>query len=356
MFRALGLSISLSFLFCLNTGAQPTGTITGTVTDDSSAVVPNANITITNKATGFSRATATSAEGYFSAPALSSGEYEVKAEVSGFRTVVRPATVQAGESTQVNISLTLGQTQEIVTVEGATAQINYENHEISSVIQRSSIEDLPSNGRQYAQLAALSPGVTVTPGSTAQFNTLFNVSVLGAGNRTVFTIDGGNVSDNIDTGGGNSSINFSQDTVQEFQLSSVNFDLATPISSGGAINVVTRSGSNNWHGAGYFYFRDHNMAAYPALQRNPLDPNPFFARRNPGGTFSGPLKKDKLFFFFNYEYYNQVQALTVQGSVPSLAALQGTFNSPYVGKQLSARFDYHISDKHTLFVRYSHDG
>ncbi len=209
--------------------------------------------------------------------------------------------------------MTLGQTQEIVTVEGATAQINYENHEISSVIQRSSIEDLPSNGRQYAQLAALSPGVTVTPGSTAQFNTLFNVSVLGAGNRTVFTIDGGNVSDNIDTGGGNSSMNLSQDTVQEFQLSSVNFDLATPISSGGAINVVTRSGSNNWHGAGYFYFRDHNMAAYPALQRNPLDPNPFFARRNPGGTFSGPLKKDKLFFFFNYEYYNQVQGANRPG-------------------------------------------
>ncbi len=80
MFRALGVSISLSFLFCLNTGAQPTGTITGAVIDESSAVVPNANITITNKATGFSRATATSAEGYFSAPALSSGEYEVKAE------------------------------------------------------------------------------------------------------------------------------------------------------------------------------------------------------------------------------------------------------------------------------------
>ena len=356
MSRVLTASVLLSFLFCLSSVAQPTGTITGTVVDESGAVVPNANVTITNKATGFSRAVPTNAEGYFSAPALPSGEYEVKTEVSGFRTVVRPATVQAGESTQVNISLTLGQTQEVVTVEGATAQINYENHEISTVIQRSSIEDLPSNGRQYAQLAALSPGVTVTPGSTAQFNTLFNVSVLGAGNRTVFTIDGGNVSDNIDTAGGNSSMNFSQDTVQEFQLSSVNFDLATPISSGGAINVVTRSGSNNWHGAGYFYFRDHNIAAYPALQRNALDPNPFFARRNPGGTFSGPLKKDKLFFFFNYEYYNQVQALTVQGSVPSVQPLNGIFNSPYIAKQITARFDYRINDKNTLFVRYSHDG
>jgi hypothetical protein len=356
MSRAITASVLLSLLFCLGSVAQPTGTITGTVADESGAVIPNATITIFDKATGLSRSVKTNAEGYFSAVALPAGDYDVKAEVAGFHTLARTATVQAGETTQVNMPMTLGQTQEVVNVQAATAQIDYENHEIQGVIQHSTIEDLPSNGRQYAQLAALMPGVTVTPGSTAQFNTLFNVSILGAGNRTVFTIDGGNVSDNIDTAGGNSSMNFSQDTVQEFQLSSVNFDLATPIASGGAINVVTRSGSNDWHGAGYFFFRDHNTAAYPALERNPLDPTPFFARRNPGATFSGPLKKDKLFFFFNYEYYNQVQALTVQGSVPSLTALQGTFNSPYVGKQISARFDYHLSEKQTLFVRYSHDG
>jgi hypothetical protein len=191
MLRPVAVSILLTLLFSFTSVAQPNGTIAGAVTDESGAVVPNASITITNRATRFSRMVATNAEGYFSAPALPAGEYDVKAEVAGFRTLVNRTTVQAGETTQVNMSLTLGQAQEVVIVEGSTSQINYENHEISSVIQRSSIQDLPSNGRQYMQLAALSPGVTVTPGSTAQFNTLFNVSVLGAGNRTVFTVDGG---------------------------------------------------------------------------------------------------------------------------------------------------------------------
>jgi hypothetical protein len=357
MYRVISVCVLLLFAFCLGAFAQaPTGIITGVVTDESGSVIPNVAVTITQKATGFTRAATTNAEGLFSAPALNPGEYEVRAEVTGFRTLQRDATLLAGSTLTVNLPMTLGGTKDVVTVEGAASQINYDSHAVQGVIERNDITDLPSNGRQYAQLAALEPGVTVTPGSTAQFNTLFTVSVLGAGNRTAFSVDGGNVSDNIDTGGGISSMNFSQETVQEFQLSSVNFDLSTPISAGGAINVVTRSGSNDFHGSAYFYYRDHNMAAYPALERSPLDPNPFFARKNPGASLSGPIKKDKLFFFFNYEYLTQVQALTVQGNQPSLALLAGTFSSPYVDKQISFRMDYRINDKNNLFLRYSHDG
>lgn len=337
-------------------GQAPTGIITGAVTDASGAVVPNLRITITNKSTDFTRTVVTGPEGLYSVPALPAGNYEVRAEAAGFQTVVRDATVQAGSTTTVDLPMSVGESKSIVTVEAATAAISYDSHAVEGVIQQSDITDLPLNGRQYMQLAALQPGVVVTAGSTAQFNTLFNVSILGAGNRTVFTIDGGNVSDNIDTAGGNSSMNFSQETVQEFQISSVNFDLSTPIASGGAINVVTRSGTNDLHGSAYFYFRDHNMAAYPALQRSALDPNPFFARRNPGASLGGPIKKDKLFFFFNFEYMNQVQALTVQGNVPSLAPLAGIFSSPYVGKQITGRMDYQINAKNSLFIRYSHDG
>src|SRR5205807_8275874 len=133
---------------------------------------------------------------------LPAGDYEVRAEVKGFKTSVRPATVQAGESTQVNMPMSLGEAQQVVTVEAATAQINYESHNIQGVINRSAIQDLPLNGRSYLQLAQLEPGVTVASGTVAQFNVLFTVSVLGAGNRTAVTIDGGNVSDNIDVGGG----------------------------------------------------------------------------------------------------------------------------------------------------------
>jgi hypothetical protein len=190
----------------------------------------------------------------------------------------------------------------------------------------------------------------------AQFNVLFTVSVLGAGNRTAVTIDGGNISDNIDVGGGMSSMNFSQEMVQEFQISEVNFDISTPIAAGGAINVVTRSGSNDWHGSGYFFFRDHNMAAYPSLKRIPGITDPFFARRNPGTSFSGPLLKDKLFFFFNFEYMNQVQALAIQTTGPAFFPLQSTYGSPYHSKQISGRLDYHLNSKQNIFLRYSHDG
>ena len=334
----------------------PTGIITGAVTDESGAVIPNATITITNKAIGGARVVTTNAEGLYSAPALSAGEYEVRAELTGFRTLVRNATVEAGSTTTVNLPMQVGGTKEVVNVEAATAQINYDSHSVQGVIQRDSIEDLPLNGRSYMQLATLEPGVTIANGSTAQFNALFTVSILGAGNRTLFTIDGGNVSDNIDTGGGISSMNFSQEVVQEFQISTVNFDLSTAVTAGGAINVVTRTGSNQFHGSGYFYFRDHNMAAYPALKRSSLFPDPFFARRNPGFWLGGPIVKDKLFFFFNYEHTNQVQAIPVQGNVPSLSALSGIYGSPYVGTLISARFDYHLSSKHTIFTRYSHDG
>jgi hypothetical protein len=337
-------------------GQAPTGNILGTVTDESGAVIPNATLTITNKATGVARSVTTSAEGTFSAPALPAGQYELRAEVQGFKTVVRAAEVEIGRSTTVNVPLSIGTSKEVVTVEAATAQINYENHEIQGVVGRDTIDDLPANGRSFMQLATLEPGVTIAAGSTAQFNTLFTVSVLGGGNRTVFTMDGGNISDNIDVGGGISSMNFSMDTVQEFQISTVNFDLATGIAAGGAINVVTRSGSNDFHGSGLFFYRDHNMAAYPGLARNPLDENPYFVRKNPGASIGGPVKKDKLFFFFNYEYLNQVQAITVQNTAPAFQALQGTYGSPYVSKQITFRMDYHLSAKHNLFARYSHDG
>ena len=117
-------------------------------------------------------------------------------------------------------------------------------------------------------------------------------------------------------------MNFSNEIVQEFQVAQVNFDLGTGIAVSGAINVVTRSGGNDFHGSGYFFYRDHNMAAYPGLARSRLDPNPFFARRNPGMYIGGPIKKDKAFFFFNYEYTNQVQAIQVQPDLPSIAVLE----------------------------------
>ncbi len=357
MSRVISLCVLLALMTCLVAFAQaPTGIITGVVTDETGAVIPNVTVTITNKTIGGARTATTNAEGLFSAPALLAGDYEVRAESPGFRTLQRDATVQAGVTTTVNLPMSLGEAKSVVTVEAATAQVNYESHTIQGVVGRQDIQELPLNGRSYLQLAQLEPGVTIGTGTPGQFNALFTVSVLGAGNRTVITLDGGNVSDNVTTAGGISSMNFSQEVVQEFQLSEVNFDLSTPVAAGGAINVVTRSGSNDFHGSGLFFFRDHNMAAYPNLIRSTADPNPFFVRRNPGGWIGGPVIKNKLFFFFDYEYQNQVQALATQTTSPFLSPLTGTYGSPYAGKTLSARFDYHLSTKNTLFLRYSHDG
>jgi hypothetical protein len=338
---------------------SPTGIIQGTVTDASGAVVPNASVTITNKATGIARDVRANAAGLYGAPALNAGDYEIKVVVTGFKSVVQNATVTAGGDVQVNVTLSLGNQSDVVTVEAAASAINYESNTIQGDIQRETIQDLPLNGRSFVQLASLEPGVTIGTGSVAQFNTLFTVSVLGSGNRTVFTIDGGNISDNIDTAGGIPSMNFSQDMVQEFQLSSNNFDLSTPVSAGGAINIVSRSGSNDFHGSAYFFYRDHNIAAYPNLAR-PSQANqpqsPFFARRNPGIWVGGPIKKDKLFFFANFENFNQAAAIGVFSTAASSQLLQGDFTSPYHGKQLSLRLDYHLNEKNNIFLRYSHDG
>ncbi|MFN7947385.1 MAG: carboxypeptidase regulatory-like domain-containing protein [Blastocatellia bacterium] len=332
----------------------PVGTISGTVNDESGAIIANAAITIRNKATGAERRLTSGADGAFSAAALPAGDYEVEAQVTGFRTLKRDVTVSTGTITNVEMQMKVGQTTEIVTVEGsATSQINYESHSIDGVITRQKIQELPLNGRSFLQLAFLEPGVTASPGTTSQYNSLFSVSVLGgSSDKTAITVDGGNVRNSIE---GNTGMNFSQEVVQEFQLSSSNFDLSTGITSVGSVNIVTRTGTNQFHGSGYFFFRDHNMAAYPALNRNPANPDPFFARRNPGVWVGGPIIRDRLFFFTNYEYSNQASVVTYQPNYAPASSLAGNFGSPYRGHLFSTRIDWKATEKHSAFLRYSHD-
>jgi len=345
----------LAALGSLLLAQAPTGTVAGTVTDESGAVIANAKITITNRATDFARTVVSNAEGLYSAPALLPGDYEVRCEMPGFRVLVSNATVQAGSTATVDLKMAVGTNKEIISVEGTAAQLDYDRNTVDGVITRQQIQGLPLNGRSFLNLAMLEPGVSVSTASTSQYNTQFSVSILGGDSgRTAYTVDGGNINDSIESTG--PGMNFSQEIVQEFQLSSVNFDLSTNITAVGAVNIVTRSGGNDFHGSGYFYFRDHNMAAYPALQRNPFNPDPFFARRNPGFWLGGPIVKDKLFFFFNYEHQSQSSAVTVQPNLPSMSALAGIYSSPYHGETLSARFDYRLNSRHSLFARYSHDG
>ncbi len=353
--RLLFTMLFVTVVAPLSHAQVPTGGLAGAITDASGAVVPNAAVTLTNKETGATRVVETNSEGFYSAPSLPAGEYEVKVVAKGFSAFLRLATVLTGSTTTVNVSLQVGQTTEIITVTGATATaINYESNTVQGVVTRQQIDNLPLNGRSFLSLAQLEPGVTVQLGNPAQFNAQFNVSVLGGpASHTAITVDGGNVRNPVEGGTGQ---NFSQEVVQEFQLSSTNFDLSTGITAFGAINIVTRGGSNDFHGAGYFYFRDHNMAAYPSLGRTSITNDPFFARRQGGFVFSGPVKRDKLHFFFNLEYTNQFGVYVAQPDLPSVARFATIAPAPYTGKQLSGRVDYRYNDKHSLFIRYSHDG
>lgn len=351
----IALGILLSVLIAPVLWAQaPVGTISGTITDASGAVIKDASITVRNKDTGAERKVKSSEDGTFSAPALAAGPYEVTAQVNGFRTLLREVVVAVGTVATVDMSLEVGQTTEIVTVEAAgAAQINYESNSIDGVITRQKIQELPLNGRSFLQLAFLEPGVTASPGTTSQYNSLFTVSILGGeSSKTAITVDGGNVRNSIE---GNTGMNFSQEVVQEFQLSANNFDLSTGITSVGGVNIVTRTGGNEFHGSGYFFFRDHNMAAYPALNRNRLSSDPFFARRNPGIWVGGPIIKDRLHFFTNYEYTNQTSIVAVQPNLESASGLTGNFSSPYYGHLFSTRIDWNVTDRHHAFLRYSHD-
>ena len=331
------------------------GSILGSVTDSSGAAIPSANVTVTNKATGVPRSLTTNAQGLYSAPALQAGDYELRVEMQGFKTEVRSAQVLAGTDTTINVALTLGETREVVTVEALAAQVNYENHTVAGVIERKTIQDLPLNGRNALQLASLEPGVTVAPGSQSNFNSMQYITVNGTydGLGPRLTLDGAVINDEVE--GGN-SMNFSQEIVQEFQLAQLNYDVSTGVGASGSVNIVTRSGSNDFHGSAFYYYRDHNTAAYPGLKRVALALDPFFQRKNPGFWVGGPVVKNKLFFFGSYEHLSQTSAIADVNDLASLQPLNGVYPSPLHFNWVNVRFDYHLSDKHNLFFRYTHDG
>ena len=354
--RRLGVGLAFAFIFCASLplmAQAPTGTIAGTVSDQSSAVLPKATVTVSNKATGATRVVQTAPDGSFSVASLTPGPYDVLIEMSGFQPTVTPVEVATGATTTVRITLQVSNRTEAVTVTGAAALIDLDSNRVQGLVQRQQIENLPLNGRSFLNLAQLQPGVTVNLGNPAQFNAQFNVSVLGGpASRTAITVDGGNVRNPVEGGTGQ---NFSQEVVQEFQISTANFDLSTGITAFGAINVVTRSGSNDLRGAAYGYYRDQSMAAYPSLARTPLTDNPDFSRGQTGFVVGGPIRKDKVHFFGSYEYTDQNGVYIVQPDLQSVSEFGTLAPAPYKGHQVSGRVDVRMNDRHSLFARYSHD-
>ena len=365
--------IVLATAITVQVNAQATnGSVRGTISDETGAILPKATIHIKHVATNVQRTISARADGSYTADNLQPGDYELRVEASGFKKELMPVTILTGANIEVNFSLTVGSSTETVVVTAAGAQLNTSDYKVDGVITRDRIENLPLNGRSFLSLASLEPGVDVqfdaNPGAGG-VNNYFRVSIAGSTSTlTRISVDGANVNDRI-TGG--TAQNFSQETVQEFQISTFNFDLSVGNTSSGAVNVVSRTGGNEFHGSGFFFFRDHNIAAYPALKR-PNDPSafnpaynnpelraglvdPFFARRNMGVNVGGPIKKDRLFFFTNYEYTNQVGAQTISFTNPLFAGFSHVGNLPFRGKLFNARVDYKLNNKHSAYLRYSQD-
>ena len=333
---------------------SPTGSVAGVVRDSSGAAVAGAQVKAVSMATRLARTTATPEQGDYSFPALFSGDYEVTVEASGFRRMLRRATVEAGVTTTVHFDLNVGDVKEAVTVYGAIPQMHYDSHAVGGLVRHEQIENLPLNGRNFLELAKLEPGVL--PPSRTNGNRML-VPVLGAPGVNVggarFTVDGGSITS---VGVGGSQMSLSQEAVQEFQVSTVNFDLSTGIASAGGINVITRSGGNDLHGAAFYFFRDHKLAAYPALERDPANPDPFFQRRQFGFALGGPIRRDRVFFFGNWEHNEQRGVIDTNLAGPDFAHFSRITPSPLTGNLLSIRLDGRISNTHTAFIRYSHDG
>ena len=334
---------------------NPTGSIRGVITDQHGAVIQNATVTVTNKATGDSRKINAGSDGIYAVENLLPGEYDVKVEAQGFATQnITSLIVQTGSTSTGDAVLRAGAVGEVVDVVAEAPIIDKQNYKIDGVVTRQKIDALPLNGRNFLQLALLEPGVGVSVSAPGNANSLFNVSIGGADSAlTRITVDGGSVLDPV-TGG--AAQNFSTESIQEFQISTFNFDLSTGVTSVGAVNIITRTGTNAFHGNAFLFFRDKSFAALPTFFRpaGVFDPN--FRRYQDGGSFGGPIKKDRAFFFANFEKLNQTSAIsTFITGPPVLSAFNTSFTSPYTGYLLNVRGDFKISDKNNVFGRFSRD-
>jgi hypothetical protein len=358
-------TLAMILLSLAATGAAQTSTtggVEGSVTDPQGAVVLNANVTVTNKDTKATRTVQTDSEGKYRVDQLQPGTYEVRVAGANFKTTVNQnVIVEVGRITPLDAKLEVGGASEEVTVTGGgEAQIDRTENTVSGSVGTVQIQNLPLNGRNFLDLAQLQPGVeTVAGGSFDPTKANYTgISIAGqAGRSTQITVDGGSVVDNIV---GTTTQNFSQEIVQEFQLGISNYDLSTGASATGSVNVVSKSGTNDYHGNAYIYWRDDRFAAFPGLSRLdaangiPLvaraDRAPF-DREQYGGTIGGPIKRDKLFFFFNYEQNNQdAVALHVTSVAPSFS---GFTPNPFDERLLTTKVDWNINNSNQLFTRYS---
>ncbi len=332
--------VALTAIICAPVRAQVIyGAIVGTVTDASGGAVPGADVKVTSLGTNEVRTGSTSAAGTYSFPNLPPGQYRVEVQQTGFKQFVRSSVeVQVDVTSRLDFTLQIGDVSQSVEVTGEVPLIQTDSASLGKVVPQAAIQSIPLSGRNINNLLTLVPGVVAQGGTYgnavsnqaqgARTNAIgFGNYAIGGGfgNQSQFYVDG--VPSNAPANNLNSYVP-AQDVVEEFKVVTNNVPAEYGNYAGGVINLTTKSGSNAFHGSGYEYFRNRHLNANDYFANRSGTDRPHLVQNQFGGTFGGPVRKDKTFFFFGYEREEIHSATFVQSTVPTAAMLAGDFSAP----------------------------
>ena len=331
-----------------------TATLSGRVLDPNGAVIRGATVTATQKATGVKRETTTNDEGIFVIPNLAAGEYEVKVQASNFATRTVPVALRIGQIESLITTLSVASLrvdQDMIISDRLTA-VNTESSVVDGIVGHREIESLPLNGRNFLELALLIPGNSPAPNfDPTKTNTVVISSAGQLGRGGNVTVDGAD--DNDDVVGG-AVQNISQEAVQEFQVATNRFSAQLGRSGSSVVNIVTKSGTNEFHGSGSFYFRHKSLQGLPATFDRTFGQAPPFHREQYAFALGGPIKRDKAWFFGSIEYRNQKGAVLVGArNLATRSIVRGFADAPLHDTLSTERFDWHPSNQDHVTVRYS---
>ncbi|HEY3138917.1 MAG TPA: TonB-dependent receptor [Blastocatellia bacterium] len=368
LLRGVAAFLLLNALLIISAAAQvTTGDITGRVMDPQGNVVAGATITARNTATGFSRSTTTNDSGDYTIAQLPPGKYEVTVEAKGFsRALQKDFEVSVGTRPTLNFDLRAGGVAETVEVQGGAPLIETTKSEIAGVVTPTEVQNLPLLNRTFANLSVIMPEArpvgTFDPTKTRVGNFASNG---GDGRQLDVNVDGGDDKDNVV---GSLLQNFAYEGIQEFQVLQHRWTAESGRAVGAVVNVVTKSGSNNFHGSGFANFRSQSLRRLDFFEKQDEKAaekagqkfsKPDFSRQEFGGSFGGRIVKDKLFFFGAYERFRERQNLLIPDPlVAEIAAIPGvtavsTIPTPYDDHLLSTRVDHRLNSKQAMFYRYA---
>src|SRR5437870_348608 len=354
MTRTFIRAVTVLLLSCgVAYGQQTTGTVTGRVVDQQGAAVPGATVTAKSPSTGFTRTEISDAEGIYRLAALPVGAYEVTAELQGFQTVSKKdVDVNVGQIVAIDFPMKVAALAETVNVTGATPLIETTSSAVGGLVDVKRIETIPLNGRQFANLAATIPGVGLAFHTDPTKSTQFSPQINGGNGRNInYQIDGGD--NNDDTVGGLLQL-FPLEAIEQFNFQTQRFKAEYGRSNGGVLNVVTKSGTNTPAGSFFEFFRDKSMNAQTETEKLAAIEKQDYRRNQFGGSFGGPILKDKAHFFFAAERTQQdtLQAVDTQGLFPDK---NGVFAVPYRENLVTAKMTANLNPAQYLSVRYGYN-